>query len=56
MDKSVRLYEFHVSLDLAGFEDKGMDGEPTGIKIPYIVTIEDSSGKVVGIRRNYEKE
>ena len=55
MDKSVRLYEFHVSLDLAGFEDKGMDGEPTGIKIPYIVTIEDSSGKVVGIRRNYEK-
>ena len=55
MDKSVRLYEFHVSLDLSGFEDKGMDGEPTGIKIPYIVTIEDSSGKVVGIRRNYEK-
>jgi hypothetical protein len=33
-----------------------MDGEPTGIKIPYIVTIEDSSGKVVGIRRNYEKD
>jgi hypothetical protein len=55
MDKSVRLYEFHVSLDLEGFEDKGMDGEPTGIKIPYIVTIEDSSSKVVGIRRNYEK-
>ena len=55
MDKSVRLYEFHVSLDLEGFEDKGIDGEPTGIKIPYIVTIEDSSGKVVGIRRNYEK-
>jgi hypothetical protein len=56
IDKSVRLYEFHVSLDLEGFEDKGMDGEPTGIKIPYIVTIEDSSGKVVGIRRNYEKD
>ena len=55
MDKSVRLYEFHVSLDLVGFEDQGMDGEPTGIKIPYIVTIEDSSGKVVGIRRNYDK-
>ena len=55
MDKSVRLYEFHVSLDLVGFEDKGVDGEPTGIKIPYIVTIEDSSGKVVGIRRNYDK-
>ncbi len=55
MDKSVRLYEFHVSLDLEGFEDKGTDGEVTGIKIPYIVTIEDSSSKVVGIRRNYDK-
>jgi len=55
IDKSIRLYEFHVSLDLEGFEDKGMDDEPTGIKIPYIVTIEDNSGKVVGIRRNYEK-
>ena len=55
MDKSVKLYEFHVSLDLEGFEDKGMDGEPTGIKIPYIVTIEDSSSKIVGIRRNYDK-
>ena len=56
IDKETRLYEFHTSLDLEGFEDIGMDGEPTGIKIPYIVTIEDSSGKVVGIRRNYEKD
>jgi len=56
IDKSIRLYEFHVSLDLEGFEDKGMDGEPTGIKIPYIVTIEDGSGKIVGIRRNYAKD
>ena len=56
IDKTVRLYEFHVSLDLDGFEDKGTDGEPTGIKIPYIVTIEDGSGMVVGIRRNYAKD
>ena len=56
IDKAVRLYEFHVSLDLEGFEDKGMDGEPTGIKIPYIVTIEDSSSQIVGIRRNYDKD
>ena len=55
-DKVVRLYEFHTSLDLAGFEDIGMDGEPTGIKIPYIVTIEEGSSQVVGIRRNYEKD
>ena len=56
IDKTVRLYEFHVSLDLDGFEDKGTDGEPTGIKIPYIVTIEDGSGMIVGIRRNYAKD
>ena len=55
-DKVVKLYEFHTSLDLANFEDKDEFGEMTGIKIPYIVTIEDSSGQVVGIRRNYEKD
>ena len=33
------LLEFHVDLDLDGFEDIGQDGEPTGIKLPYIVTI-----------------
>ena len=48
-DKVVKLYEFHTSLDLKNFEDEN------GIKIPYIVTIEDGSGKVVGIRRNFEK-
>ena len=55
-DKVIKLYEFHTSLDLANFEDKDEFGEMTGIKIPYIVTIEDSSGQVVGIRRNYEKD
>ena len=55
-DKVVKLYEFHTSLDLKDFEDKDDAGEMTGIKIPYIVTIEEGSTKVVGIRRNYEKE
>ena len=55
-DKVVKLYEFHVSLDLADFEDKDESGETTGIKIPYVVTIEEGSSKVVGIRRNYEKD
>jgi hypothetical protein len=55
-DKVVKLYEFHTSLDLKDFEDKDDSGEMTGIKIPYIVTIEEGSTKVVGIRRNYEKE
>ena len=47
------LLECHVDLDLEGFEDIGPDGQPTGIKLPYIITIDDSSTKVLSIRRNY---
>ena len=47
------LLECHVDLDLEGFEDIGPDGEPTGIKLPYIVTIEEGNGTVLSIRRNY---
>ena len=47
------LLECHVNLDLEGFEDVGQDGEPTGIKLPYIVTIEEGSQKVLSIRRNF---
>jgi len=47
------LLECHVDLDLEGFEDMDPEGEPTGIKLPYIVTIEESSTKVLSIRRNY---
>jgi hypothetical protein len=47
------LLEFHVNLDLEGFEDVGANGEPTGIKLPYIVTIEEGSRKVLSIRRNF---
>ena len=48
------LLECHVNLDLEGFEDTGQDGEPTGIKLPYIVTVEEGTRKVLSIRRNYE--
>jgi len=47
------LLECHVNLDLEGFEDVGVDGQPTGIKLPYIVTIEEGSRKVLSIRRNF---
>jgi hypothetical protein len=47
------LLECHINLDLEGFEDVGKDGQPTGIKLPYIVTIEEGSQKVLSIRRNY---
>ena len=47
------LLECHVNLDLEGFEDVGQNGEPTGIKLPYVVTVEEGSQKVLSIRRNY---
>ena len=47
--------EFQVDLDLPGFEDKDEDDEPTGIKMPYVVTIEESQQKVVAIRRNWRE-
>jgi hypothetical protein len=48
------LLEIHTDLDLEGYEDKGEDGEPTGIKLPYIVTIAQSNNKILSIRRNYQ--
>ena len=48
------LLEIHTDLDLEGYEDEGEDGEPTGIKLPYIVTIAQSNNKILSIRRNYQ--
>src|SRR6056300_70155 len=49
------LLECHVDLDLEGFEDVNQQtGEPSGIKIPYIVTLEEGSREILSIRRNYE--
>jgi len=50
------ILECHVNLDIEGFEDMGQDGEPTGIKLPYIVTIEEGSRQVLSIKRNYKQE
>ncbi len=47
------LLECHVNLDLEGFEEVGQDGQPTGIKLPYVVTIDESTRTVLSIRRNY---
>ena len=49
------LLECHVNLDLEGYEDVNVEtGEPTGIKLPYIVTIEENSREILSIKRNYE--
>jgi hypothetical protein len=54
-DSIYTLLECHVNLDIEGFEDKDpQTGEPTGIKLPYVVTIEESSREVLSIRRNYK--
>ncbi len=50
------ILEMHVDLELEGFEDIGSDGEPTGIKLPYIVTIDHGSGEILAITRNYEAQ
>ena len=56
-DSIYTLLECHVNLDIEGFEDKDpQTGEPTGIKLPYIVTIEESSREVLSIRRNYKTD
>jgi hypothetical protein len=50
------LLECHVNLDLEGFEDKDANGDDTGIKLPYIVTVEEGSRKVLSIRRNFNPD
>jgi hypothetical protein len=49
------VYEVHTVLDIEGFEDLDQQGVPTGLKLPYIVTIEEDSQKVLSIRRNYRE-
>ena len=53
-DDVYTLLECHVNLDIEGFEDSDETGEPSGIKIPYIVTVDESTRNVLSIRRNYE--
>ena len=52
-DDIYTLIEVHTNLDLEGYEDVGEDGEPTGIKLPYVVTVDEANFKVLSIRRNY---
>lgn len=55
VDYDCTLLECHVDLDLIGYEDKDADGEETGIRLPYIVTLSQDNGKILSIRRNYEE-
>lgn len=55
-EEEMSLLEFHVDYDLPGFEDLGEDDEPTGIKLPYVITLDEVSGQVVGVRRNWKED
>jgi hypothetical protein len=53
-DDRYKILEMHVDLDLPGFEDKDDDGEPTGIALPYVVTLEKGTNNILAIRRNWD--
>jgi hypothetical protein len=55
-DDRYKLLEIQVNLDIEGFEDKDEDDEPTGIALPYIVTVEKGTQTVLAIRRNWRPE
>ena len=55
-DDRYKLLEMHVDLDLPGYEDKDEDGKPTGIALPYVVTIEKGTQTILSIRRNWRPE
>jgi hypothetical protein len=55
MDDRYRILEMHVELDLPGFEDTDKNG-PTEIALPYVVTIDESTSKILAIRRNWYEE
>ena len=56
IDYDCTILEVHADLDLEGYEEVDDDGEPTGIKVPYIVTISEDNGQILSIRRNYREE
>jgi hypothetical protein len=55
-DDSYTLLECHIDLDLEGFEDADMEGNPSGVMLPYIVTIDQNSGTVLSVVRNFREE
>jgi len=55
-DERYRILEMHVDLDLKGYEHEDKDGEPTGIALPYVVTVEKATTKILAIRRNWYED
>lgn len=55
-DDRYKILEMHINLDLEGFEDVDEDGEPTGIALPYVVTVEKGTQTILAIRRNWNPD
>ncbi len=55
-DDRYRILEMHVNLDLPGYEHKNKKGKPTGIALPYVVTVEKGTRKVLAVRRNWYED
>jgi len=55
-DDRFRILEIHVDLDLPGYEHKNKKGKPTGIALPYVVTLEKATRKILAIRRNWYED
>lgn len=55
-DDRYKILEVHVNLNLSGYEDLGENGEPTGVALPYVVTIDKSTNTVLAIRRNWNED
>ena len=55
-DDRYRILEMHIDLDLKGYEHKDKDGEMTGIALPYVVTVEKATAKILAIRRNWYED
>ena len=56
IDYDCTLLEVHADLEIEGYEELDDDGEPTGIKVPYLVTISQDNGQILSIRRNYRED
>jgi hypothetical protein len=55
-DDRYQILEIHANWDLPGYEDKDKDGEPTGIALPYVITMESGTNTILSIRRNWEPD
>ena len=55
-DEIYSVLEFHTDLDLPGFEEQDQEGQPSGLKIPYLISVDEGSGKVLSIRRNFDPQ